>query len=92
VKFNERNIGVSTAVSIGNRAVVDEVMLLDYFSKVDPDTSNIAFYLEGFKENKAREFLRLARESEDTVIVFFGGKTREGDRIWLFYRILRENY
>jgi acetyltransferase len=78
VKFNERNIGVSTAVSIGNRAVVDEVMLLDYFSKVDPDTSNIAFYLEGFKENKAREFLRLARESEDTVIVFFGGKTREG--------------
>ncbi|MGB5911640.1 MAG: CoA-binding protein [Promethearchaeia archaeon] len=78
VKFNERNIGVSTAVSIGNRAVVDEVMLLDYFSKVDPDTSNIAFYLEGFKEGKAREFLRLARESEDTVIVFFGGKTREG--------------
>ncbi len=78
VKFNERNIGVSTAVSIGNRAVVDEVMLLDYFSKVDPDTSNIAFYLEGFKENRAREFLRLARESEDTVIVFFGGKTREG--------------
>ncbi|MFX0018662.1 MAG: CoA-binding protein [Promethearchaeota archaeon] len=78
VKFNERNIGVSTAVSIGNRAVVDEVMLLDYFSKIDPDTSNIAFYLEGFKENKAREFLRLARESEDTVIVFFGGKTREG--------------
>jgi len=78
VKFNERNIGVSTAVSIGNRAVVDEVMLLDYFSKVDPDTSNIAFYLEGFKEGRAREFLRLARESEDTVIVFFGGKTREG--------------
>ncbi|MFX0136508.1 MAG: CoA-binding protein [Candidatus Hodarchaeota archaeon] len=77
-KFFERNIGVSTAVSIGNRAVVDEVMLLDYFSKIDPDTSNIAFYLEGFKEGKAREFLRLARESEDTVIVFFGGKTREG--------------
>ncbi|MFW9824950.1 MAG: CoA-binding protein, partial [Candidatus Thorarchaeota archaeon] len=34
VKFNERNIGVSTAVSIGNRAVVDEVMLLKYFSQV----------------------------------------------------------
>ncbi len=78
VKFRERNIGVSTAVSIGNRAVVDESMLLEYFSKVDPETTNIAFYLEGFKEGKAREFLRLARESEDTVIVFFGGKTREG--------------
>lgn len=78
VKFNERNIGVSTAVSIGNRAVVDEVMLLEYFSRVDPETTNIAFYLEGFKEGRARDFLQLAKESEDTVIVFFGGKTREG--------------
>ncbi len=78
VKFNERNIGVSTAVSIGNRAVVDETMLLEYFSQVDPKTSNIAFYLEGFKEGKAKKFLQLAKESEDTVIVFFGGKTREG--------------
>lgn len=78
VKFSERHIGVSTAVSIGNRAVVDESMLLEYFSKTDQETSNIAFYLEGFKEGKAREFLRFARDSEDTVIVFFGGQTREG--------------
>lgn len=78
LKFKERNIGVSTAVSIGNRAVVDEVMLLKYFSQVDPETTNIAFYLEGFKEGKARRFLQLAKESEDTVIVYFGGQTREG--------------
>jgi acetyltransferase len=78
VKFKERNIGVSTAVSIGNRAVVDEVMLLEYFSKVDPETSNIAFYLEGFKDNKARKFLQLAKESEDTIITYFGGLTKEG--------------
>ena len=78
VKFSERNIGVSTAVSIGNRAVVDEVMLLEYFSKVDKETTNIAFYLEGFKEGKARKFFKLAKESEDTVITFFGGKTKEG--------------
>ncbi len=77
-KFHERNIGVSTAVSIGNRAVVDEVMLLEYFSQVDQETSNIAFYLEGFKEGKSRDFLQLAKESEDTVIVYYGGKTREG--------------
>ena len=36
-KFNQINIGVSTAVSIGNRAVVDETMLLEYFSRHDPD-------------------------------------------------------
>jgi acyl-CoA synthetase (NDP forming) len=77
-KFYERNIGVSTAVSIGNRAVVDECMLLEYFTKVDKDTTNIAFYLEGFKEGKAKEFAKLAKESEDTVIVFYGGKTKEG--------------
>jgi len=77
-KFKERNIGVSTAVSIGNRAVVDETMLLEYFSKVDKETTNIAFYLEGFKEGRARRFLQLAKESEDTVVTFFGGKTREG--------------
>ncbi|TXT62517.1 MAG: Acetyl-CoA synthetase [Promethearchaeota archaeon] len=78
VKFKERNIGVSTAVSIGNRAVVDETMLLEYFSKVDPDTSNIAFYLEGFKEDGARKFLNLAKQSEDTVIAYFGGITAQG--------------
>jgi len=78
LKFTERNIGVSTAVSIGNRAVVDEAMLLEYFSKVDTETTNIAFYLEGFKDKKARRFLELANESEDTVITFFGGITEEG--------------
>ncbi|MHA1726150.1 MAG: CoA-binding protein [Promethearchaeota archaeon] len=78
VKFKERNIGVSTAVSIGNRAVVDETMLLEYFSKVDKETSNIAFYLEGFKDKRARDFLKAAQESEDTVIAFFGGVTEHG--------------
>ena len=78
VKFAERNIGVSTAVSIGNRAVIDETMLLEYFSKIDPGTTNIAFYLEGFKDGKARQFLQYAKESEDTIIVYFGGLTKAG--------------
>jgi acyl-CoA synthetase (NDP forming) len=75
-KFKEIHIGVSTAVSIGNRAVVDENMLLEYFSKVDKETSNIAFYLEGFKSS--RRFLELARESEDTVVTYFGGLSEHG--------------
>ncbi|MHA1294515.1 MAG: CoA-binding protein [Promethearchaeota archaeon] len=77
-KFYERKIGVSTAVSIGNRAVVDETMLLEYFTKIDTETSNIAFYLEGFKDGKARRFLELAKKSEDTIITYFGGITKEG--------------
>ena len=77
-KFNQINIGVSTAVSIGNRAVVDESMLLEYFSKKDKETSNVAFYLEGFKKGKARKFLELAKQSEDMVITYFGGITEQG--------------
>ena len=77
-KFNQINIGVSTAVSIGNRAIVDESMLLEYFSKKDEDTYNIAFYLEGFKQGKARRFLELAKESEDMVFTYFGGITEQG--------------
>lgn len=77
-KFKQINIGVSTAVSIGNRAVVDEVMLLEYFSTVDPDTRNIAFYLEGFKKGRSREFLEVAKKSEDMVITYFGGVSEKG--------------
>jgi acyl-CoA synthetase (NDP forming) len=77
-KFNQINIGVSTAVSIGNRAVVDETMLLKYFTRQDPETTNIAFYLEAFKASKSREFLQLARTSEDQVIVYFGGLSEKG--------------
>lgn len=77
-KFNQINIGVSTAVSIGNRAVVDETMLLEYFSKVDEETSNIAFYLEALKPSKSRKFLSLAKESADDVIVYFGGVSEKG--------------
>ncbi|MEJ2278331.1 MAG: CoA-binding protein [Candidatus Lokiarchaeota archaeon] len=79
-KFNQINIGVSTAVSIGNRAVVDETMLLKYFSKHDPKTSNIAFYLEGFKNSRSREFLKYAKESEDMVITYFGGLSEKGKK------------
>ncbi len=77
-KFNQIHIGVSTAVSIGNRAVVDETMLLEYFSKRDKETENIAFYLEAFKSSKSREFLRLAKESKDNVIIYFGGLSEKG--------------
>jgi acyl-CoA synthetase (NDP forming) len=79
-KFNQIKIGVSTAVSIGNRAVVDETMLLDYFSKHDEETRNIAFYLEAFKPSKSRDFLQLARKSEDDIIVYFGGLSDKGKK------------
>jgi acetyltransferase len=55
-------------------------MLLEYFSKRDPDTSNIAFYLEGFKKARSRDFLKFAKESEDMVITYFGGTSDKGKK------------
>ena len=79
-KFNQIKIGVSTAVSIGNRTIVDETMLLEYFSTKDDDTSNIAFYLESIKPEKSRDFLEIARNSTDDVIVYFGGLSERGKK------------
>lgn len=79
-KFSQINIGVSTAVSIGNRAVVDETMLLEYFSKHDPNTKNLAFYLEGFNKSQSREFLNHAKESKDMIITYFGGLSEKGKK------------
>ena len=47
VKFAGQGVGLSLAVSIGNKAVVRELDLLRYLAK-DPQTTVIAFYVEGF--------------------------------------------
>ena len=49
VNFAGTGVGLSLGVSIGNKALVDEVALLEYLSE-DPNTDAIAFYLEGFKK------------------------------------------
>ena len=46
-----QGIGISKFVSIGNRADIDEVDLLDYLAK-DDKTSAIALYLEGSRRGK----------------------------------------
>ncbi|MGQ9720902.1 MAG: CoA-binding protein [Candidatus Jordarchaeum sp.] len=80
-KYAERNIGVSVAVSIGNKAVVDETILMEYFLK-DRRTNTVAMYLEGFKEREGRRFLDIAGEftKNKHLIVFRAGKTAGGQR------------
>jgi len=48
VKFAGQGIGVSLAVSIGNKAFIRETDMLDWFAK-DIETKVIAFYVEGFE-------------------------------------------
>ncbi|MHA1265860.1 MAG: CoA-binding protein [Candidatus Helarchaeota archaeon] len=78
-KFHEREIGISAAASIGNKALITEVNLLNYFNK-NPEIDTIVFYNEGFKENTGMEFFQLARTMHANLVVLRGGKSKYGAR------------
>jgi acetate---CoA ligase (ADP-forming) len=77
VKFADEGVGISLAVSIGNKALVREVDLLPYFTK-DPNTEVVAFYIEGFDRNEGREFVLAAGRCPKPVIVLKAGKSPGG--------------
>ena len=77
VKLAGEGVGISAAVSIGNKALIRELDLLNYFAE-DPETGVIAFYIEGFGEKEGREFVLKAGECPKPVIVLKSGKTSTG--------------
>jgi acetyltransferase len=79
VKFAGQGIGLSLAVSIGNKALITELELLEYLAK-DLNTKVITFYVEGFGKNKGREFVLAARSISKPVIVLKAGKSIAGSR------------
>jgi acetyltransferase len=79
VKFTEQGLGLSLAVSIGNKALIREIDLLRYLAE-DPGTRVIAFYVEGFGRNEGRAFVELAAAISKPVVVLKAGKTSEGSR------------
>lgn len=79
VNFAEQGIGLSLAVSIGNKALIKEKTLLEYLVR-DTQTSVIAFYIEGFGKNEGRDFVVAAAQCPKPVIVLKAGKTAEGSR------------
>jgi acetyltransferase len=79
IKFAEQGIGLSLAVSIGNKALIKEVALLEYLT-ADPKTQVIAFYVEGFGKNEGREFVLATSQCPKPVIVLKAGKTIAGSR------------
>jgi len=50
IKLTSEGVGLAKAVSIGNKALIGEIELLDYFA-ADRATGVIAFYIEGFGKN-----------------------------------------
>ncbi len=79
VKFTEQGLGLSLAVSIGNKALIRELDLLRHLA-ADPETRVIAFYVEGFGRNEGRAFVELAAAIPKPVIVLKAGKTTAGSR------------
>jgi acyl-CoA synthetase (NDP forming) len=79
IKFQDEGIGLSMGVSIGNKALIREIHLLDYLAR-DEKTDVIAFYIEGFSPNEGRLFAQAARECPKPVIVMKAGKSAEGSR------------
>lgn len=77
---NDLGIGFSKFLSIGNKATVDEVELLNFFAD-DPDTKVIAMYAESL--TNAPEFIKTVRHllrlpQPKPVIILKSGKTAEG--------------
>ncbi len=78
----DRDFGFSRFVSIGNKADVDEVDLLEYFYE-DPDTEVIMIYLEELK--RAHEFIQVAKKITSgmrpkPLLVIKSGRTSAGAR------------
>jgi acetyltransferase len=77
IKFSQQGVGMSKAVSIGNKAFVREIDLLRYLI-ADSTTKVIAFYVEGFAEDEGRDFVLAAERSPKTVIIMKSGKSKAG--------------
>ena len=79
VKAAAEGVGLSMAISIGNKALIKEADLLRYFAG-DPGTDVITFYIEGFGKNEGREFALAASECTKPIIVLKAGKTTAGNK------------
>lgn len=77
VKFAGQGIGVSLAVSIGNKAFIRETDMLDWFAK-DIETKVIAFYVEGFEKGEGRRFIQKAEQCGKPVVILKAGKSKKG--------------
>lgn len=76
-----QNIGFSKFISLGNKAVVSEIELLEYFSK-QKENHIIALYVESI--NNGQKFLKVIKKlsKKTKVIVLKGGQEKEtGDAV-----------
>lgn len=73
---NQRYLGFSQFISVGNKAVIDEAHILEYLVK-EKSSEVILGYLEGFKNGK--KFIEIAKKNPlKPVILLKGAESQEG--------------
>lgn len=77
-----KGMGLSKAISYGNKVDVDDVDLLEYL-RGDEDTRIILMYVEAFKHGRGAKFVEIARKmvlEGKPIVVLKGGRTSKGAR------------
>ncbi len=76
-KTAQQYLGLSAIVSIGNKADIDDIDLIDHFGE-DEETEVIMIYMEGLQNG--REFMKKVEElpDEKTVVVIKSGRSKKG--------------
>jgi len=70
-----QNMGISKAITLGNKIDVNEIDMLQYLDK-DPTTKVITLYLEGV--NEGAEFIKTLKNMTKPIIVLKNGRTDWG--------------
>ncbi|MFX1366428.1 MAG: acetate--CoA ligase family protein [Promethearchaeota archaeon] len=73
----DKGIGFSKTITIGNKLDVDEVDMLNYLND-DPETKIITLYLEGTKRGK--EFIETLKNMKKPVIILKNGRSEIGSK------------
>jgi acyl-CoA synthetase (NDP forming) len=79
VKFTRQGIGISVLTSIGNKALIREIDMLNYLAD-EPQTKVIVFYIEGFEKSEGRRFVLAAEACPKPVVVMKGGRSQSGSK------------
>lgn len=79
IKLTQERVGISRAISIGNKAALDEVDLVE-FLRTDPKTKVVGMYLEGFSKGRGRDFVNMLGEMKKPVVFLKSGKTPGGSK------------
>jgi acyl-CoA synthetase (NDP forming) len=79
IKLTQEGAGISCGVSIGNRAVLDEVDLARFLLG-DTRTAVLGMYIEGFGPGRGRDFVKLMAETGKPVVFMKSGRTPGGSR------------